>query len=41
MEAAHIVYLLLEHKRKNPYFLSPIPETAQNILDLGTGSGIW
>lgn len=41
MEAAHIVYYILESKRKNPLFRSPISDTAQNILDVGTGNGTW
>ena len=41
MEAGHIVPLLLERKRDNPHFLSPIPSTAQNILDVGTGTETW
>lgn len=41
MEAAHICCLLLDHGRDNSHFLSPISATAKNILDIGTGSGIW
>lgn len=41
MQAAHIVYLILDSKQKNNLFRSPIPETAQNILDIGTGNGAW
>lgn len=41
MEAAHIAYTLLEANQKNPFFRSPLPQTAQNILDLGTGTGEW
>lgn len=33
-------HLILDCKQKNPLFYSPIPN-AQNILDIGTGSGIW
>ena len=31
----------LETERENPSFYSPIPSTAQNILDIGTGTGDW
>lgn len=41
MEAGHVVYLLLDSQQENPLFRSPIADTAQNILDVGTGSGIW
>ena len=41
METAHIVAMILESQQKNPLFLAPISETAQNILDIGTGSGVW
>lgn len=41
MQAAHIVCLILDSDAKNPFFRSPIPETAQNILDVGTGNGVW
>ena len=41
MEAGHVVNLLLDTGAKNPLFFSPIPDSAQNILDIGTGSGIW
>lgn len=34
-------HLILDNQRTNPLFYSPIPEHAQNILDVGTGSGIW
>ena len=40
-KAGHVVYTLLDAKQKNPFFRSPIPGTAQNILDLGTGPGEW
>lgn len=41
LQAAHIVYKILESQHENPLFRSPIPETAQNILDIGTGTGDW
>lgn len=33
--------MLLDSGRKNPYFYSPVAQTAQNILDVGTGPGDW
>lgn len=41
MEASHLVHLILDSKNKNNLFYSPIPDTAQNILDIGTGTGGW
>lgn len=41
METVHMCHLILDCKRQNPLFFSPIPEAAQNILDLGTGSGMY
>ena len=46
MEAAHIVYLILDSGCENPLFRSPVGRGAggtgvQNILDLGTGNGLW
>lgn len=39
MDDRHVLHLILDNKQKNQLFHSPIPDTAQNILDLGTGSG--
>lgn len=39
MQAAHLVYLVLDSKEENPLFRSPIGEKAQHILDIGTGNG--
>lgn len=41
MQAAHLVYLILDSQRENNLFHSPIPDTVQNILDIGTGNGAW
>ena len=41
MQAAHIVYMILDSQAKNPLFRSPIPDDVQHILDVGTGSGVW
>lgn len=41
MEAVHIMHLILDSKAKNPLFYAPVSENVQNILDIGTGSGIW
>ena len=38
-EAAHIVYLLLDHGRKNPLIRCPIQDIVQNIPDIGTAAG--
>ena len=37
----HLIFLVLESQRKNPFFRSPISHNAQHILDLGTGDGAW
>ena len=41
MQAAHLMHVILDSEHSNPYFRSPIPDTVQNILDIGTGTGIW
>ena len=41
MEVVHIVHLVLDSKVKNPLFHAPISDNPHNILDIGTGSGIW
>ena len=41
MHACHIVHSILDSKQPNPLFFAPISKTAQNILDIGTGTGIW
>lgn len=42
MQALHIVHYIMDmdQKAKNPLFCSPISNTPQNILDIGTGTGI-
>ena len=40
METAHLVHLILDSKQSNPLFHAPITKTAQNILDVGTGTGV-
>ena len=41
MHAAHVLCMILDYQQKNNLFRSPVPETAQNILDVGTGGGVW
>ena len=41
MQAAHLVYMILDSCEKNTLFRSPIGDNPQNILDVGTGNGIW
>lgn len=41
METAHTLFRILDYKQPNQLFHSPLPDTAQHILDIGTGSGIW
>lgn len=40
MDIVHLVHLILDSRQPNPLFFSPI-NSPQNILDVGTGSGIW
>lgn len=37
MQAAHLVYLILDSKGESPLFRSPVEEKAQHILDFRTG----
>jgi hypothetical protein len=39
-EAGHLVALVLDSERENPLFRAPVRHPKQ-ILDLGTGKGIW
>lgn len=39
--AGHLTLLVLDSQEENPLFHSPIPRSAQNILDIGTGDGAW
>lgn len=41
MGATHLLYAVLDSQEANPLFRSPIPDNAQNIVDLGTGNGAW
>lgn len=41
MQAAHLLCTILDSQRANPLFRSPIRDNPQNILDVGTGNGIW
>ncbi|KAJ5094738.1 hypothetical protein N7456_010599 [Penicillium angulare] len=41
LEAGHAVAGVLDGERPNPLFQSPIPKDAKNILDIGTGNGLW
>jgi len=40
-EAGHLVALIMESERNNPFFRSPIGDSPQHILDIGTGQGTW
>ena len=33
--------LALDSGTENPYFRSPLSSKARNILDVGTGDGMW
>lgn len=41
MDEGHLLFLILDSQRSNPLFRSPVPKSAQNIIDVGTGSGTW
>ena len=41
MNLAHLTYLVLDNKKENPYFQSPVGENVQNILDVGCGDASW
>lgn len=41
MNALHMTLLVLDSQEANPLFRSPIAESAQHILDIGTGDGSW
>lgn len=41
MNAGHLTLLVLDSQEENPLFRSPIPDSAQHILDIGTGDGSW
>ncbi|KAG4429480.1 hypothetical protein IFR05_015043 [Cadophora sp. M221] len=40
-ELGHLLYIILDSIMPEPLFHSPIGNTAQNILDIGTGDGTW
>lgn len=40
VHASHLLALVLDSDRKNPLFRAPVKDP-QQILDLGTGKGIW
>ena len=40
MDAGHLIYLLLESDKENPFFRCPIANP-QHILDISSGSGSW
>lgn len=40
-ETIHLTQLIVDSNAPNSLFRSPISEKSQNILDIGTGSGIW
>lgn len=33
--------MILDYQQNNNLFRSPVHETAQNILNVGTGGGVW
>lgn len=41
MEAGHAAHTIIEAMQDNPFFRAPISESAQNVLDVGTGQGAW
>ena len=41
LEAGHVASILLDADQKNPFFRSPVPDTAKHILDIGCGPGEW
>ncbi len=41
MEAGHAAHTIIEAMQENPFFRAPISESAQNVLDVGTGQGAW
>lgn len=40
IRCSHLVALVLDSDRENPLFRSPVKDP-QQILDIGTGKGIW
>ncbi|KAJ5266538.1 hypothetical protein N7478_009346 [Penicillium angulare] len=41
LEAGHAVAGVMDGERPNPLFQAPISKSAKNILDIGTGNGLW
>lgn len=41
MNIRHLVALIMDSERENPFFRSPIGDSPQHILDIGTGRGTW
>ena len=41
MDHFHQLVTVLESQSENPLFLSPVPDKAANVLDVGTGSAAW
>ncbi|KAJ5089464.1 hypothetical protein N7532_008148 [Penicillium argentinense] len=41
LEAGHAVAIVLDCDRPNPLFRSPVGGSPKNILDIGTGNGLW
>ncbi|KAJ6121329.1 S-adenosyl-L-methionine-dependent methyltransferase [Penicillium capsulatum] len=41
LEAGHAVAVVLESDMPNPLFRSPVGDSPQHILDIGTGNGLW
>ena len=35
------MYRILDSRAPNPHFKAPVPQTVQNIIDIGTGNGAW
>ncbi|KAJ5708671.1 hypothetical protein N7488_008472 [Penicillium malachiteum] len=41
LEAGHAVAIVLDSDKSNPLFQAPVTKPVKNVLDLGTGNGLW
>ncbi|KAJ5731698.1 uncharacterized protein N7483_006206 [Penicillium malachiteum] len=41
LEAGHAVAIVMDSDKPNPLFQAPVTKPLRNILDLGTGNGLW
>ncbi|KAJ6015156.1 hypothetical protein N7540_009747 [Penicillium herquei] len=41
LEAGHAVAIVMDSDKPNPLFQAPVTQPLKNILDLGTGNGLW